>query len=317
MRKIIALIISLIFVAGILQGCTITTENNDEKIDIVCTIFPAYDWVREIICDEKERFSVTLLGNGSEMHSFQPSAKDIAKVCTADIFISVGGISEKWIGDIDIPSTVKQITLFDLLKADEVITVGEDSSHDHNHDKLQHTAEYDEHIWLSLKLAQRAVDSICTVICDADKSKGVLYKNNAAKYCERLQSLDDEYKGVISDSEDKTIIFADRFPFAYLVKDYQVKFYTPFLGCSSDTVASFETVARLAESVKTLDKKTVVVLENSSKDIVAAINGALGGDTVTAVEMNSCQAIDGKKVENTVYIDIMKNNLTAFKSALE
>ncbi len=281
-----------------------------DKISIVCTGFATYDWTREIIGSNADKFDLTLLGGGIDMHSFQPTAEDIAKIHTADLFVQIGGITEEWTKALDLEEK-KTLNLLSLLDDTEKLNTA-----DKNHQHKFSENDFDEHIWLSLKLAQKMAEAICKSICELDKVNGVQYQKNCAGYIEKLKALDKEYETAVEGSKSKIIIFADRFPFAYLAKDYDITCFSAFDSCSSDTNASFDTIIHLAEEVKKHNKDTVLVLEASAESVVIPLKNALGGQIPDTAVMNSCQTMDGKTAQNTSYIEIMTQNLEALKKAL-
>ncbi len=315
MKKIMALMLSLIFTIGILCGCkSEKAETFDtEKINIVCTVFPVYDWINEIVGDKADKFSVTLLGSGGDLHSFQPTAKDISQIYTCDLFIGVGGTTEQWLDEIKAVDNKKVIKMFDFLSEGDFILTSDDADHhDHEHD----ASEYDEHIWLSLRLAEKLVNGISDELCRLDTTNSGTYKTNAASYCKKLKALDGEYQAVANAPKDRTVVFADRFPFAYMMRDYGITTYAAFPGCSSDSNADFRVVTRLLEKVKAEDKTTVLILEDSNESVVAAINNSLKNRQVKAAVMDSCQIIGNDSVDDSDYIEIMKNNLEGLRAAL-
>ena len=313
-KKMIATILFVVFTAGLISGCVKETAD-DGKINIVCTVFPVYDWIQEITEGEEQRFSVTLLSGGGDLHSFQPSARDIAQIHSCDLVVTVGGTTDKWTEEIELSDSVKRLSLFDILEETEKLISGEDAGEHHNHEGHSDD-EYDEHIWLSLTLAERMTNALCEELCDVDPERGVVYQKNTMDYCQKLKDLDAEYRSVCEKEQDKTVIFADRFPFAYMMKDYKITCYAAFPGCSSDSEASFETVAQLSEMVKKHNKKTVLVLENSNQAVANAINNALDGISVDKAVMDSCQTINQGSAGKSDYIEIMKKNLEALESAL-
>jgi len=242
-KKAITLII-LILLTISLTGCT--QINSNDKINVVCTIFPQYDWVKQILGDNADNYELTLLlDNKIDLHNYQPSVDDIVKVSNCDLFIYVGGESDKWVAD-----TLKQATntnmivinLIDVLgdsaKAEE-ITEGMEEDDDENE------AEYDEHVWLSLKNAQVFCLVIAEVLSSLDSDNSDTYQNNLLAYVEKLITLDAEYKTGVDMAAVKTLLFGDRFPFRYLVDDYGLDYYAAFPGCSAETEASFDTLSVL------------------------------------------------------------------------
>ncbi len=295
----------------VLSACRGSMSNSDnDKISIVCTTFAAYDWTRTLVGENSDDFSVVLLGDGADLHSFQPTAEDIVKIHTADLFVQIGGTTEAWTEELNIEHQ-KVLRFFDLLDdAEKLCIAGQ-----HNNITLSEQ-NCDEHIWLSLKLAGRMAEAICDKICDLDKVNGVKYQKNCAEYLEILKALDLQYKSAADSSADKTVIFADRYPFAYLMKDYGITCFSAFDGCSSDTDASFDTIVHLAEEVKTYNKDTVLILENSAESVAEPLKAALDGRNVDTAVMNSCQSIDVDTLQNSSYIGIMTKNLESLKKAL-
>ncbi|MBE7032089.1 MAG: zinc ABC transporter substrate-binding protein [Ruminococcaceae bacterium] len=330
-KRIISIFLVAIFCLT-LFGCTAQPpkKKSDDKIDIVCTSFPIYDWVNEIIGKNADLFNVSLLARNGDIHNFQPAAADMVKIHVADLLVCIGGVSEQWIDDVVKYRGIRTLRLFDSVSEGEKLTA--DGGHNHDADHEGHSDnEYDEHIWLSLRLAERMVNAICDEISILDKPGEETYRKNADEYIKKLKALDAEYKKAATESENKTIIFADRFPFLYLTQDYGVECVAAFPGCSTDTNASFETVARLSEKAKELGKKTVLVLENSDRTVASAVIGASGNRDIQIAVMDSCQSIAPKSVQDAEtkkiqgkdladgadYIEIMTKNLDAFKEALD
>ncbi len=332
-KKIIAvMLIVLLSAIGIAffmaEDVDETKLSTEDKKFIVCTAFPVYDWLNEIIGENADKFNIRLLVQNGDVHSFQPTLSDILKIHLSDLFVYVGGVSEKWTDKVIKENEVTALKLFDCLENSEKRLA--DTGHHHDH--AEHSDdEYDEHIWLSLRLAERMVNAICDGVAAVDPDGEALYRSNAKAYCEKLKNLDNEYKKAVAESEDKTIIFADRFPFLYLTEDYGAESIAAFPGCSTDTDASFETVVRLSEKVKALDKKTILVLENSDRTVANAVIGASGNQDIQIAVMNSCQSIapesvqdaEAKKIQGkdladgADYIAIMEENLKAFREALK
>jgi len=309
-KRLTAVLLTLVFAIGMLSGCSEKPQTPDDgRISIICTVFPVYDWLLEIIGEDADKFNIKLLGNGGDLHSYQPTASDIAMLHNCDLLIYVGGESDKWVEEIIGEESLNSLKLFDVNK--EALLHEE---HEHSHEEGM---AYDEHIWLSLRLAKRSVDAIGKKVSEIVPGKNEEYEKNAQKYCQRLDDLNKEYIRAVGDSEDKTIIFADRFPFIYLTEDYDIKCYAAFPGCSADTDASFETVIELAEEMKRLDKNTVLVLENQSQTVVDAVTKAAGKTSAKIEVMNSCQTVRTDATDKKDYLEIMKENLAALSEALK
>ena len=268
MKKILALLLALWIPAAVLSGCAPQDDSAaSNKLNIVTTIFPAYDWVGEILGDETDRAEITmLLDSGVDLHSYQPTVDDIVKISDCDLFLYVGGESDGWVDDAlkNAPNKERKvIRLLDVLgdsaKAEETVEGMQEEEHDHEEE-----AEYDEHIWLSLKNAQVLVAAISEALQETDPARKDTYAANAAAYAEKLSALDGEYRAAVDSGKYKTLLFGDRFPFRYLADDYGLDYYAAFPGCSAETEASFETVSFLAGKMDALGLPCVLTIEGTS-----------------------------------------------------
>ena len=321
-----------------------------DKLKVVTTIFPEYDWTREIIGDNAKNVELTLLlGNGVDLHSYQPSIQDIAKISTADIFIYVGGESDDWVKDALKNATNKNMkvinlleTLGDKVKAEEVKEgmqaeeeeehehhhEGEhhdddDEDHDHDHEAEEHhhhhdgEVEYDEHVWLSLRNAKVLSAEIATALSEKDPSNAAAYKANLSAYTARLDALDAKYAAAVKAGSKKTILFGDRFPFRYLVDDYGLDYFAAFVGCSAETEASFETVIFLAKKVDELGLNTVLKIESGDGKIARTIIQNTKKKNAKVLTLDSIQSTTAKQAAaGTTYIKIMEENLKVLEEAL-
>lgn len=330
---------------------------NEEKIQVVCTIFPEYDWVKSIVGDLENNYEVTmLLDNGTDLHSYQPTAEDIAKIAGCDLFIFVGGESDEWVEDAlkeAINPDMQVINLLETLGEDvkqEEIVEGMEHNHEEDHaheEEAEHEeeheeehvheeeteyeegheeeheeehehAEYDEHVWLSLKNTEIFVEKIAEALAEIDASNEMIYQQNCETYVAELKALDAEYQSVVEQGSKDTLLFGDRFPFRYLTDDYKLEYYAAFAGCSAETEASFETIAFLAEKVDELGINSVMVIENSDTRIAETIISTTKTQNQQIVVMNSMQSTTSKDVENGAsYLNIMKENLESIKIALQ
>ena len=326
-KQIAAILLALLMLLGVLAGCgnESNTEKND-KLKIVTTIFPLYDWAGEIIGDEVKNVEITLLpNNGVDLHSFQPTADDIIKISTCDMFIYVGGESDKWVDDALKNVTNKDMKVLNLLdilgdsvKTEEAVEGMQEDEHDHGEeDDHEHEAEKDEHIWLSLKNAEVLVGGISAALQELDPGNKETYKANATTYIEKLTALDSEYKKVIADANKKTVLFGDRFPFRYLAEDYGLKYHAAFVGCSAETEASFETVSFLAKKVDELQLTCILTVEGTQHKIAETIVENTAEKNQKVLTMDSMQSTTSKDIENGVtYLSAMEKNLTVLKEAL-
>lgn len=293
-------------------GCGAPNVKRSGKINVLCTVFPLYDWARNIAGNTAE---VSLLNeNGTDMHSYQPTAADIVRLHSCDILIYTGGESEKWVTKVIKQSyneNLKALNLIELLGDRAVTEREEGAEHRENGD------ETDEHIWLSLKNAEILTDKIAAALSDADNKNADIYKTNAAKYSERLTALDNEYTEVLKNAKHKTLIFADRFPFRYFTEDYGLDYYAAFPGCSAETEASFETVIFLAKKADE-NGGSIFITETSNGDIAKAVNRNTAKKNKKILTLDSMQSVKKKDIKNGVtYISVMQKNLETLKIGVE
>ena len=299
-----------------------SSSGSGNKLKIVATIFPEYDWTREILGDRLEDVDLTLLlDNGTDLHSFQPAVKDIMKVSSCDLLIYVGGESDQWIEDAlksaanpDMKTINLMETLKDFIKEEETVEGMQEKHHSHEEDEK----EYDEHVWTSLRNASVAAEVIADTLAELDPENSDIYKENLRSYQGELSSLDNEYQKTVDQSTHKTLLFADRFPFRYLVDDYGISYYAAFSGCSAESEASFKTITFLAEKVDELGLKEVFTIEKSDDRIAeTVIENTRDKDQKVAV-LNSMQSITSEEIaDGTTYLSIMEDNLKVLKATLK
>lgn len=321
MKKILALLLALWIPAAVLSGCAPQDDSAaSNKLNIVTTIFPTYDWVREILGAETDRAEITmLLDSGVDLHSYQPTVDDIVKISDCDLFLYVGGESDGWVDDAlkNAPNKERKvIRLLDVLgdsaKAEETVEGMQEEEHDQEEE-----AEYDEHIWLSLKNAQVLVAAISKALQESDPARKDTYAANAAAYAEKLSALDGEYRAAVDSGKYKTLLFGDRFPFRYLADDYGLDYYAAFPGCSAETEASFETVSFLAGKMDALGLPCVLTIEGTQHKIAETIVQNTAQKNQQILTMDSMQAVTANDAASGVsYLSIMEKNLSVLKKAL-
>ena len=328
-------------------------KGNSNKISIVCTTFPQYDWVKNILGEEAERFNVTLLlDNGVDMHSYQPAVKDIATAGSSNLFIYVGGESDTWVEDAlkeaknkDLKAINLMETLGNSVKEEEVVEgmQEERESLGHSHEKsskekqeqtqkeshensqeingqkeaADEEPEYDEHIWLSIRNAEIMVKNIEKAIEQLDSDNAKVYQTNAENYIKKLDTLDKQYANTIQNAKYKAILFGDRFPFRYMADDYDLKYYAAFAGCSAETMAGFETVTFLAKKADELRLPVILTIENSDGRIAEAVKSNTTKKNQKILAMNSLQSVTKEQIADGItYLQVMQENLSVLSEAL-
>ena len=351
MKKILAFMLSLMLLIGLVP-CTGVAES--KPVTVVTTIFPIYDWARQIIGENENTNLVLLLDNGVDLHSYQPSAQDIMTISTADLFIYVGGESDEWVEDVlesamnpDLVSISLTEAMGEDLKLEEIVEGMEhehdhdhdhdheededhnheheeeedhdhdhDEEHDHDHDH-EHEEEYDEHVWLSLRNARKLTAAIAKALAGIDAANAEAILANAADYDAKLQELDAKYTEAVDNAALKTVLFADRFPFRYLADDYGLTYFAAFTGCSAESEASFATIAFLAGKIDELNLPAVLTIEGGNHKIADTVIATASNPDRKVLTMNSMQSVTAEDVENGMtYLSMMEENLTVLKEAL-
>ncbi len=376
-----ALVTGALVIGGLLTGCgteqkakqeTVENKTKDQKISVVTTIFPQYDFVRQIAGDSVDL--KMLLKPGEETHSYEPTPQDIIAIQNSDLFIYVGGENDSWVEDIleSMPDngrkTLKLADCVDTVEEEHVEGMKEERGHDHEeHDHEEHghdsesdthldqdsdaeeehllqeqevqethsdadseaqtdgehgndssetvsVHEIDEHVWTSPKNAEKIVERITDLLCEADEAHAAEYQTNAADYEQQLEELDQEFRDVVDHSERNLLIFGDRFPFRYFADEYGLDYYAAFSGCASDTEPSAATMAFLINKVKEEQVPTVLKMELSNDNISKAIAEAAGTDVKV---FYSCHNLTAEEFENgETYLSMMKKNVETLKEVL-
>jgi zinc transport system substrate-binding protein len=339
MKKIATLAMFVLAAALTFVACS--AESNEKapaqkKVSIVTTIYPQYDWLKNVLGDRLDAVNLKLLiKNGTDLHSYKPSAQDIAAIASADMVVYVGGESDEWI-EKALKATPKegrvQVNLMEALgdrvKEEEVVEGMQEETKDErretkeiaeeNHEHGEE-AENDEHIWLSLKNAEILVRALANAIAKVDSTNATEYHMNAALYVAKISALDAQYRAATDSASFKTILFGDRFPFRYLVDDYGIKYFAAFVGCSAESEASFETVAFLAGKMDSLALPAIFTIDGSNGKIARAILDASKKSKETPVlTLNSMQSVtDAQMQAGADYLSIMRENLEVLKKAIK
>ena len=317
MKKILSILLCTALMAACLCGCGAAAKE-EKKLSVVVTIFPEYDWVREILGENPGDVQLTLLlDNGVDLHSFQPTAKDILTISDCDVFIYVGGESDAWVKDALSEAANENMIVIDLLDAlGDAIKEEEEveGMEEHEH---EHEAEYDEHVWLSLRNASVLCGEIEKALESIDPANQETYRKNLASYQEKLSQLDEKYAQAVASASGRTLLFGDRFPFRYLVDDYGLNYYAAFSGCSAETEASFDTILFLASKTDELSLPAVLRIEGANHRIAETIVENTAEKNQEVLVLDSMQSATSKDVQNGVtYLSIMEKNLEVLKQAL-
>lgn len=293
----------LLLIILFITGCS---KENSNKLTIVTTNFPSYDFVRAIVKDNVE--VKMLLKPGVETHDYEPTPKDIIDIKNSDLFVYIGGESDYWVDNIlkdidkDSNKVIKLMDYVDLVEEDT-----EEDEHEHEEED-----EYDEHIWTSPINAIKIIEGLRDKIISIDNNEE--YLKNSNEYIDEIKKIDFEIRELVSNSKRKTLVFADRFPILYFVKEYGLSYYAAFPGCAHETEVSAKTLSFLIDKVKEESIPVVFHIELSNTKIADAISS----ETNTKVlEYHTGHNISKSDfIHGVTYVDIMKNNIKVLKEAL-
>lgn len=307
--------------AGQKGGSAPENAANAAAYSIVCTTFPQYDWIRNIIGGDSDKFQLTmLLDQGMDLHSYQPTAEDIAKIADADMFVYVGGESDGWVDSALKEATNKDMKVVNMLDAlgtavkEEEVVPGMQAEEEEGGEE---GPEYDEHVWLSLKNAVALTNVLADNIQALDPDNKSDYMENAGKYVDELNDLDGRYELTVSKGKRQAILFGDRFPFRYMADDYGLTYYAAFVGCSAESEAGFETITFLAQKVDELKLPVILTIEGADHSIAESIKNATESKNQEILTMNSMQSVTAEDVaDGETYLNVMEDNLNVLSQAL-
>lgn len=345
-RKKTGIVCTMMMLVIVFSGCApeggpAVTEGG--KIQILCTSFPLYDWTRQITAGCEDSMEVSLLmDQGTDPHNYQPAAEDILRISESDIIVYVGGESDLWMEDVlaAIPAERKEeqqyIALMEVLESSlreeehvegmqedaDGLTYGEhDGREVHREGDVEEKdmsgIEYDEHIWLSLKNASLCVRAIAVVVAELDQNDSRTVMENTSGYLAKLEDLDGQYEAMVSVAPLNRVLFADRFPFLYLMKDYGLEYDAAFPGCSTETEASFETVIFLAGRLEEYDLPAVLVMEGGDRRMAETIIANTADKDQEIIALNSMQSVTAADIgQGVTYLSVMQENLAVLRTAL-
>ena len=327
MKKTVSIFLSFLIICGLfsISGCVKAEsfKKSDGKISVVTTIFPYYDFVRQLAGDKAD--IRLLLSPGSDPHSYEPTPSDIVAIENCDIFIYNGGESDEWVDGV-LPSIENKNVK--VMKMMEYVPLRYEQSMDHSHEHSGHKdmddndeghdheegEEHDEHIWTSIKNAERISASIADELMSVDSENSKYYNERKTDYISQLDSLDKKFTEAANNKKRDTLVFGDRFPFLYFVSDYDLGYECAFPGCSHETEPSTAVVSHLIDFTREHDIPVVFYLELSSGKIAQIISEDSSAKTL---QFSSCHNVTKEDFENgATYVSVMEQNLEALKEAL-
>lgn len=309
------ILIPWVLLAGCTGGSAAPPDDSPgedpQKLKVVATVFPAYDFVREIAGEQVEL--TMLLKPGAETHVYEPSPADINRIRDCDLFIHIGGGADPWVDVILSANSPDKLVVpmaanIPLLDSDPH---DEDKDHDHDHSAENHL---DEHVWTSPKNAAVIVEDIAAALCAADPENADLYSRNAAAYAEQLDALDGEFRALVDAAPRDLVVFGDRFPFRYLAEEYGLRYEAAFAGCDTDTEVSAAVMADLIDTVNREKLPYIYHIELSGRDIAVAICEETGAEMLL---LHSCQNVSREELDSgATYLSLMTANLENLRKGL-
>jgi zinc transport system substrate-binding protein len=298
------------------EGDTASAENAG-KLSVVCTNFPEYDFVRQIVGDRAE--VTMLLKPGAESHSYEPTPQDIITIQNSDLFVYVGGDSDEWVADILASMDQSKMTVFKLMDAvdlvEEELAEGmQPETQAATGEETGDTPEMDEHVWTSPANAMQIVQKLADTLGRLDEADQSTFQQNAKAYLAQLQKLDSDFWEVVNNSTRKEIVVGDRFPFRYFCKEFGLSYYAAFPGCAKDTEADASTVAFLINKVQEDQIPVVFHIELSNEQMCDSICEATGAKSELLNAVHNVSDSDFKA--GATYVSLMEHNVAVLKEAL-
>ena len=309
-KRILALLLAAAVALPLCACAPAGEEAEDGRLQVVCSLFPYYDFVREI--GGAYVSPRLLVAAGREAHSFEPTPMDVIRVSRADVFVYNGGEGEQWVDEIlssageNIPTVLRMMDYADTLTEEPL------AGHDDDHDSDD--IEYDEHIWTSPVQAMKLCRAICDALCAADPAHAAVYRSNLENYLGQLAELDVAFRQVCSEKKRSLLVFGDRFPLLYFCREYGLDYRAAFHGCSSDTEPSLYTLKFLIDKVRQQDIPVVYALELSSRKVADAIAETTGATVETFYSCQTVSQADWAAGEG--YVSLMRRNVAALREGI-
>ena len=314
LRKIIAVIAAAALGVS-LCGCTSSEKSESSgKLKVIATIFPAYDFARQVFGDTAD--VKMLLKPGQESHSYDPSAKDIVEISGCDLFVYNGGESDQWVESV--LKSAPEVETFRMTDAvsllDEEVTEGMQNAEEHGHDEEEHDDEYDEHVWTSPDNASAIVKALGKRAAELFPENADQVTANADSYAGKINELDAKFAELLS-GEERYFIFGDRFPLLYFFRHYGLNYYAAFPGCGSGTEPSAQTMTFLLDKLQQPDSvPAVFCIELSSRRLGEVLAEDSG---LPVVEFHTCHNISADDLAaGETYVSLMERNYEVLSDIL-
>lgn len=311
MKKWMAWMVAVLTLAGLLAGCAgqdagdsmEPPAHTEGKVNVVATLFPQYDFARQVGGDRAE--VRLLMPPGVESHSYEPTPADMLAINACDLFIYTGEHMEPWAENILRSTTNENLIILDL-------SAGVALSGAHTHDG-ETTA--DPHIWTSPVIAKQMVTAIQNALAYKDPDGADTYKRNAEAYVAELDALDAQFRDIVASGARKKMIFGGRFAFHYFVEEYGLEYDAAFDACGEETEPSAASLARIIGEVRDEGIPVVYYEELTEPKVARSIARETGAEPLL---FHSCHNVSRDEFEQGVtYLDLMRQNAENLKRGLQ
>ena len=343
MKKIYRFVISICLIAtliAITTGCNIGKYANldSSKPLIVTTLFPQYDFARQLVKDKAE--VVLLLSPGVESHDFEPTPSDIILINKADLFIYTGDEMEPWVAKILDSIDNDDLTILDVSEGVETICEEENREHNHVHEENQevedehneaahdgniilesnehsghdHSHGADPHIWTSPVNAMKMVENIEKALVEIDSENASFYEANAHEYIHSLEELDSQFRQVVKESDSKTIYFGGRFAMSYFAHEYGLNYVAAFDSCQAESEPSARLIVKIIDLMKAENVNYIFHEEMTDPKAARIIAEEIDGE---ALLLHSCHNVSkAEMADGVTYLSLMEQNVENLRKAL-
>ncbi|MBC1319865.1 zinc ABC transporter substrate-binding protein [Listeria welshimeri] len=315
MKKWSFIVVAVLTFALVLAGCGASSDKvsgDKDKLKIVTTFYPMYDFTKNVAGDKAS--IEMLIDAGTEPHDYEPSAKDIAKIEAADVFVYNSEDMETWVPSALKSLDSKKLTVIDASKGIQLVEGTEEEGHDHDHDHEEaHHHEHDPHVWLSPVLAQQEVTNIQNGLTKADKTNADTYEKNAANYNDKLKALDGKFKTAFEGVKQRDFV-TQHAAFQYLAKEYNLH-QVAIAGLSPDQEPSPARLAELQKYVKDNNISTIYFEEVASPKVAETLANETGAklEVLSPIE----GITDKEQKKGMDYIAYMEQNLKALQKTIK
>ena len=282
----------------LLSSCT-KSEATTEGFTVVAADFPSYDAARAILGGTGNL--EMLLPPGTESHSYDPTPRDMVHIAECDLVIYTGGPSDEWVRTIlssldNPPSSFALTDQVELLYEEHREGMEEEEGHHHSEHEIE------------------IIRNLTALMASIDVQNAEIYENNAEKYINRIQNLDQAFRSIVSNSKRNTLIFASRFPLLYFIREYGLEYYAAFPGCAEESEPNARTVAFLIDKAEELEVPCILTIEMSSPMIANVIAEEVGCEVRVFNTLHNVSAADFLSGKD--YVDLMEENIDVLKEAL-